>query len=47
MLGVRSLQQWVPSLGYIQFNTGIQFVQPVMDQGWNLCLFDFAGSGIS
>jgi alpha/beta superfamily hydrolase len=28
-------------------NLGLQFIQSVIDQGWNLCLFDFVGSGIS
>lgn len=31
----------------MQTTLGLQFVQPVLDQGWNLCLFDFTGSGLS
>lgn len=26
---------------------GLQFVEKVVEYGWNVCLFDFGGSGIS
>ena len=26
---------------------GLGFLQSVLDNGWNMCLFDFSGSGVS
>ena len=28
-------------------STGLQFVEEAIDLGWNVCLFDFTGSGLS
>jgi pimeloyl-ACP methyl ester carboxylesterase len=33
--------------GKLYTHTGLQLVQPTIEEGWNLCLFDFVGSGIS
>lgn len=47
MCNILPLQQWLQNIRYFFCHSGIPYLNQLISKGWNVCLFDFSGSGQS